>query len=702
MEKMILEASARFEEKFQVAKEGQNVNVAAYGGSDRTYNLRSQIQHVPQLQQDKHFMEMVAEVDKYTSPEWTLRGDVEKRLYSLLGGLLKGLLRECISSSDVAMRKINIEKCWNWYKDKRKLLLDWKMDRRGGTPSTGDGKMATTTPSRRGEDGADASEEAPRDKLDDAQSPDVSKEQVRTPAFQPPPQTVSKFKQKTFEGRVDGAVLDLNYMQQEEEQQRATNIVKKLQLYQKRNLKKSLQHRVQGYSQQGTPEKGMTPSKSFTGGAPGDLSSVSGALSASPPSPSVKVVYRDKDKPKRADLSPSHSPVLVHTLKDSVVHRHNSPPKGNPEFNEKLASVQKIWVAKRAQEAEEKLDEMEFKDTISMWSYNQSRIEEEINRRKESYQMSSQTGKTCHTILRRPNTAPELNSLSSAGNSFIDLSMASVASVDKAKPDRGLAGTPPLKKITFQDGEGTGLLSTLDSGGGKGVISLSPYDNFNPKTDNKSMRLLTPAPSSEIATPDQGNLSSMKSKGLVHTHPTALRSTSFLNSNLDVTANVNTIFAPSMLAGIGKLPAKANLDDDDDAAAAGSRPKGGDKKKQAAAAGGKDKPKPGGKKGPAKKSGPINPFMLEQIFPVLTVEQEVPSLMRMQQMQQVESIREAFAKYGMSVPTSIIEHGILTPEDRPYSECMTDLPAPEFGLVRDFTKKREKAKGGKSKGKKKG
>ena len=39
--------------------------------------------------------------------------------------------------------------------------------------------------------------------------------------------------------------------------------------------------------------------------------------------------------------------------------------------------------------------------------------------------------------------------------------------------------------------------------------------------------------------------------------------------------------------------------------------------------------------------------MIDMIFPILSIEQEVPSLLRMQQMQQAEAIREAFVQQGM-------------------------------------------------------
>jgi hypothetical protein len=161
-----------------------------------------------------------------------------------------------------------------------------------------------------------------------------------------------------------------------------------------------------------------------------------------------------------------------------------------------------------------------------------------------------------------------------------------------------------------------------------------------------------------------------------------------LNTTLDVKSSASTIFAPSELAKIGRLEKTEVVEEKED-----------DKKKKA-----KPTKSPGkGEKGKGKekkvKWGAVDPMKMEEIFPALSVEEEVPSLMRLRQMQQVEAIRESFAKQGLSVPTSIIEQGILTPEDRPYTECITDLPSPEFGLVRDFTKKREKKGKGKKKAK---
>jgi hypothetical protein len=142
-----------------------------------------------------------------------------------------------------------------------------------------------------------------------------------------------------------------------------------------------------------------------------------------------------------------------------------------------------------------------------------------------------------------------------------------------------------------------------------------------------------------------------------------------LNMNMDVSPTTSTLFAPSMAAGIGKLPStkRSAVEEEDD--------EGGAKAKKGK--GGKD-------------TGPIDPVMIDMIFPILSIEQEVPSLLRMQQMQQAEAIREAFVQQGVKVPIGLIEKGLFTPEDRPFVECMVDLPPPEVGLCRDFTKAKPK------------
>jgi len=50
--------------------DGQAVAIPSSSGVDRGFNLRAQAQYIPQLQQDKHFLEMVKDVEKFTNPDF--------------------------------------------------------------------------------------------------------------------------------------------------------------------------------------------------------------------------------------------------------------------------------------------------------------------------------------------------------------------------------------------------------------------------------------------------------------------------------------------------------------------------------------------------------------------------------------------------------------------------------------------------------
>ena len=71
------------------------------------------------------------------------------------------------------------------------------------------------------------------------------------------------------------------------------------------------------------------------------------------------------------------------------------------EVEAAIASAQRHWVKHMAKKLEEEQDVKEFKDNMTMFDFNQARVEEESTRKIESGKYASQTGRTCHTILRR-------------------------------------------------------------------------------------------------------------------------------------------------------------------------------------------------------------------------------------------------------------------------------------------------------------
>ena len=70
-------------------------------------------------------------------------------------------------------------------------------------------------------------------------------------------------------------------------------------------------------------------------------------------------------------------------------------------------------MTKKVEVLKEEIEQREFSNTMETWSRNRARVEEEINRRQESYRFSSQTGTRIHT---RPPSAT-IRGASSLSNS---------------------------------------------------------------------------------------------------------------------------------------------------------------------------------------------------------------------------------------------------------------------------------------------
>uniref|UniRef100_A0A7S1NJG1 Uncharacterized protein n=1 Tax=Eutreptiella gymnastica TaxID=73025 RepID=A0A7S1NJG1_9EUGL len=659
MDRLVAENNAKFEETLQQAKEGQSVQLLLVA-SDRGFGDPPRGHE--KLPTDKYFQQMLAEIDKYTAAAWTNKADNEHNLYTTLALLLKGLLKECLVSMDAAGRKGALEKCWLWFEEKKKALAQLKLGK------------APRPPRRR----ADTS---------DMEKDDVS--EAGTPVYQrrvygaQPPAVVEvpevstfSFRRNRVQDRMDEP-LGLNYMKQEEAGHRATFIGKKLKMYKKRNLQKS--HDCRGRV---TPPD--APKKETMA-----------------PHPPPKVIYRG-DRDKQMETLQQQPVGINSTFLPSSSHQccypypYQGSVKYTEEFDQALRSVHKIWMARRVQEAEEKLDMMAFKDTLSLWSFNQSRIEEEINRRAEAATMSSQTGKTCHTILRDPDAAKNTSNV-------FDLTEVETAVSFKGPFDTPMTAQRKAKStprtLDSEDPEdpdhptplraGPTGASTLGSAsprvprlpmllsprnGGK-EISLSAYDNFDHTLENRNMRHMAPViplDSTQLITPDEGHAEIMARQGLIQTHPEALRATAQLNGPpVEASREQGTLVAPSMLLQVGRPPPTKQEAPSPTFEAKNEKKKGKD----------------------GKPLNPVDPFMVELCFPFLPVEQEVPSLLRQHQMQQVEACVEAFARDGRNMPVDLLEAGLFTPEDRPYVECVTDLPAPEMGLCRDFTKAKVGKKG---------
>ena len=161
MEKLLHEADSKFDEKLRLCQQGVATNMNIY--SDRSYNLRQQIAHNPQLTGDDHFMEMLADTERCLAPEFTVKGELDKKLHSLLCGLLKTLLRETTGQAVYSLRKIQIEMIWQWYHDKKAQVLDFaiaKERERMGSQSVSSERLPESPAAIKGAQESETAQEA--------------------------------------------------------------------------------------------------------------------------------------------------------------------------------------------------------------------------------------------------------------------------------------------------------------------------------------------------------------------------------------------------------------------------------------------------------------------------------------------------------------------------------------------------------------
>jgi len=392
-----------------------------------------------------------------------------------------------------------------------------------------------------------------------------------------------------------------------------------------------------------------------------------------------------------------------------------------------LANTQKIWVANRAKDVERDLEEKEFRDTMSLWAQNHARVEEEIHRRLESGEVASQTGRTHHLILgaSRPRTSQgsaafrslsaDLPARPASAEPHVTSPIPAPSAAELRARRKQRAITSPsaadLAPAEFTNDEVYG--HKLRARGGP--VSLSAYDHTMP---SRFERILQQRDDTlAIQTHNDEQKDTLKRFGVKMPHDEYLRGTSALNMQLDIVADEDTKMVPAPLEGRppdckAVKPARK-----------GTKGKKGAAKPRKAAAPGEEK------KGKLKKEDVQDKkWLMSHYFPaknwtiwnqdekrpetwrgglVLNRSDDVPSLRRVEEMQMVQRVRDCLAKHGGQVPLRVIEEGILTPEDRPFHECIANLPRPDDGFCRNFDKmrpdkgKKKKGSSGKKKKKKK-
>lgn len=348
MQRLITEADSRFGEKLRMCASGQPTNMHVY--SDRTYNLRHQVAHNPQLTTDPHFMSMLSATETCLAPEYAAQGERDKLLNSLLSGLLKTLLKEAVACNSYSLRKVLVEMIWHWHQEKQREVLDFALQQqfpqaRSSRPSTRDGGMIGETVPSSSSPEPDGRRQVMESQLAVTEVDDVEALQSQCKAQQRP--------------------VDIS----------GNTIAHKLSQYKRRNL-----------------------------GVASEIRSDPAAAVAATP---VVVYTKDaKTRQKHAAAARALHADAFHQFSGPPTYTHL--PTGAPRYEKNASGTQMVVDPSKplvaaelkamhhaARKLGEEHDEAVRLDVLAQLAGNQSRLEEESARRIESSSYCAQTGVTC-------------------------------------------------------------------------------------------------------------------------------------------------------------------------------------------------------------------------------------------------------------------------------------------------------------------
>jgi hypothetical protein len=289
-----------------------------------------------------------------------------------------------------------IEKVYNWYRNKRKILLDYRLrvmhpkNRTGNTPRTVNTNNVNLEPLKVETTPIENDENIPDD------------DSILTPKSAN--SVPSLFIKNAFDFKPDPRVLSYDILSDaannpdvpfyaSDEKKRKAFITNKLKQYSHRNIAKTQKRNPLAMSQPTLPsQNGTVPPTAVATPSSTTSSRVSSAKISAPSS--------------RRGSAGSTTPGRSNTARTSRTTKNTS--SGSAKSDAREQNVNKHWLAHRALEAEENLEQIEFKDAVTMWSFNRARIEEEINRRHESMTYASQTGRNGHKIVRHSDLQKEM------------------------------------------------------------------------------------------------------------------------------------------------------------------------------------------------------------------------------------------------------------------------------------------------------
>ncbi|KAL9649573.1 hypothetical protein ABK040_003251 [Willaertia magna] len=386
MEKRFDEKIEQAERKFlSVFKEhrldNKKLDLTPFVESDneKSFSLNALLEMDQSLMNDPHFLEMFRDVNKYCSEDYSKRAQTIDKIYVFLGGLLKVLLRECVSVyQDHFLRKEMVEKTYQWYRDKRRKLLEFRLSQtvnNGNTSENSNNANENNQTNSSTEYAIMEEQKIPNSRATSSlsQRSDLSNNNV---GHRLDPRVI------TFDVLSVPSNDPTTPFYASDEKKRKAFINHKLKQYCRRNLSKSYDNRKNGvYLNKEIEIKNFDVATSSISSGSTNASSNSGRTS-------------------------QLSSLLFKKPKDLIAFYGEEEKKvGNYD------NAMKHWLNHRAKEAEEKIEDLEFKDAILAWRINRSRIEEEMQRRQESQTFASQTGIRVHkvknyklpTIMKRQN-----------------------------------------------------------------------------------------------------------------------------------------------------------------------------------------------------------------------------------------------------------------------------------------------------------
>ena len=496
-----------------------------------------------------------------------------------------------------------------------------------------------------------------------------------------------------------------------EEKKRKAVINHKLKQYCKRNLAKSYDERMSGtyLASVNTKDGTQSVTDEKTQSARAGESSKSTLIDTHRSQVSSKVLLGAS-----LNLAPSQ---LQNTKDVFSMYANDIKGTGSVEH------IMQNWAIYRAKEAEEHIEELEFRDAVHSWRINRARIEEEIQRRLESQWYSSQTGSVVHKIrdYKLPTLIKRDNLLDDSSDEEDEKRPRSAAS--EASRKSVTSRTSRASKI--EDEETVSIAEAETVSRDDSSTFLSPYST-NPgflKQGDISERFLSP---SEVTTtqPQVATTSSaqplLPPKGFTTPKTVDLTSSSpmtpyFVNEFVQVPRSRPATSGISSARNVGTISSTLSRPATSGHSTRGhnslldtasqykvishnvfelyskqQQEKNNQKKKRAPSEGKKQAPPAkSGKTSETKKKGSSTSDSNQPSSPDHASQQEQaeeplggpPTLQKNIAMDQCEKIKILLSKEGVFIPSSTLRRAIIIPEDRPLEECLKALPKSSSTVV---------------------